>query len=192
MYHRDSLKIMKLKINITKKGAIISLSVIIGAILVDLFSKIAVMKNMKIGQTVPLIKDVLHLTYITNEGAAFGSFSEHRWVFMTLSSLLIIFLAALILIWEDADALFYTAASMVLGGGVGNMIDRIAYGKVIDFIDFRALPELWYWIFNFADSFVCVGAGLLILWYIRAEVRAYKKEKAKKTEETENGGEDTK
>ena len=180
---------MKLKINITKKGAIISLSVLIATVLVDLFTKLAVMKNMEIGQTIPLIKDVLHITYITNEGAAFGSFSEHRWVFMTLSSILIIFLIALILIWEEGDALFYTAASMVLGGGIGNMIDRIAYGEVIDFIDFRAFPELWGWIFNGADSFVCVGAGFLILWYILAEVRNYKKEKAEKakTDNSENG-----
>jgi len=178
---------MKLKINITKKGAIISLSVLIATLLIDFFTKLAVMKNMEIGQTVPLIKDVLHLTYITNDGAAFGSFSEHRWVFMSLSMLLIIFLVALILIWEDGDALFYTAAAMVLGGGIGNMIDRIAYGEVIDFIDFRAFPKLWQWIFNGADSFVCVGAGLLILWYIMAEVRNYKKQKAAKSE---NGGAD--
>ena len=86
---------------------------------------------------------------------------------------------------DEADALFYTATSMVLGGGIGNMIDRVAYGYVVDFIDFCAFPSLWKWIFNGADSFVCVGAGLLMLWFVLAEVRAAKRERAKKEEDTD-------
>lgn len=165
---------MKLKVNIKKKGAIISLSVVIVGLLVDFFTKLAVMKNMTVGQSIPLIEDALHLTFITNKGAAFGSFSESRWVFMSISSLLIIGLVALILFWRDANALFYVAASLVLSGGIGNMIDRIAYGYVVDFIDFCAF-DFWKWIFNGADSFVCVGAGLLILWYILEEVKNAKR-----------------
>jgi signal peptidase II len=180
---------MKLKINITKKGAIISLSVLIATVLTDFFTKLAVMNNMELYQSIPIIKDVLHLTYILNPGAAFGSFSDQRWVFMILSTLLIAFLIALILIWDEGDALFYTAASMVLGGGIGNMIDRIAYGEVVDFIDFCAFPNLWQWIFNGADSFVCVGAGLLMLWYILAEIKSAKKKRSKASEEKGNDGE---
>jgi signal peptidase II len=176
---------MKLKINVTKKGAIISLSVVVATVLADLFTKLAVMKNMTLGQSVPLIEDVLHLTYIQNKGAAFGSMADARWLFMTVSVLLIIFLTGLILVWDEADALFYTATSMVLGGGIGNMIDRVAYGYVVDFIDFCAFPSLWKWIFNGADSFVCVGAGLLMLWFVLAEVRAAKRERAKKEEDTD-------
>ena len=65
------------------------------------------------------------------------------------------------------------------------MIDRVAYGYVVDFIDFCAFPSLWKWIFNGADSFVCVGAGLLMLWFVLAEVRATKRERAKKEEDTD-------
>lgn len=162
---------MKLKLGITKKGAIISLSVVIAGLLADFFTKLAVMKNMEIGQSIPLIEDVLHITYITNTGAAFGSFSEHRWVFMVMSVLLIVALIALILFWDKANAMFYVATSLILAGGIGNMIDRVAYGYVVDFIDFCAFPSLWKWIFNAADSFVCVGAGLLVLWYILEEVK---------------------
>ena len=176
---------MKLKINIGRKGAIISLSVLIVTVVIDLITKRLVMAHMEVGQSIPLIKDVLHLTYILNKGAAFGSMTDARWLFMTVSVLLIIFLAALILIWEDGDPLFYTAAAMIMGGGIGNMIDRIAYGYVVDFIDFCAFPTLWKWIFNGADSFVCVGAGIFVLWYIRAEIRNYKKEKAAKETEAE-------
>ncbi len=166
---------MKLKLGITKKGAIISLAIVTLGLLADFFTKLAVMKNMEIGQSNPLIENVLHITYITNKGAAFGSFSEHRWVFMVVSSLLILGLVALILFWDKASAMFYVATSLILTGGIGNMIDRIAYGYVVDFIDFCAFPSLWKWIFNGADSFVCVGAGLLILWYILEEVKNYRR-----------------
>ena len=178
---------MKLKINIKRKGAIISLSVLIVTVLADQLTKLAVMRYMEVGQSIPLIKDVLHLTYILNRGAAFGSMSDARWLFMTVSVLLILFLCGLILVWEDGDAIFYTAAAMMMGGGIGNMIDRVAYGYVVDFIDFCAFPSLWKWIFNGADSFVCIGAGMFVLWYILAEIRNYKKEKA---ENAEGGGDE--
>lgn len=173
---------MKLKLGITKKGAIISLSVVIAGLLIDFFSKLAVMKNMQIGQSIPLIKDFLHITYITNKGAAFGSFSDARWVFMLVSSLLIVGLVALILLWDNANELFYVAASLILSGGIGNMIDRIAYGYVVDFIDFCGI---WQYIFNGADSFVCVGAGMLILWYILEEVRNARSKNKKSSDEAD-------
>ena len=174
---------MKIKLGITKKGAIISLSVVIIGLLVDFFSKLAVMTNMEIGEvgSIPLIKDFLHLTYITNKGAAFGSLSDSRWIFMSVSCVLIAVLTVLILLFKKANTLFYVATSLILSGGIGNMIDRIAYGYVVDFIDFRGI---WSYIFNGADSFVCVGAGLLVLWYILEEVKNYKSKKAEKTEET--------
>ncbi len=177
---------MKIKIAISRKGGIISLSVIIATVLIDFITKVLVMKNMELEESIPLIKNVLHLTYITNDGAAFGSFSEHRWVFMSISTVMILFMAVLLFLWTDRDPLFYTAVSMIVGGGIGNMIDRIAYGTVVDFIDFCAFPNLWMWIFNGADAFVCVGVGLFILYYIRSEIKAAK---VKKEEEALGAGE---
>jgi len=168
---------MKIKIAISRKGALLSLSVIIATVLIDFITKVLVMKNMELEESIPLIKNVLHLTYITNDGAAFGSFSEHRWVFMSISTVMILFMAVLLFLWTDKDPLFYTAVSMIVGGGVGNMIDRIAYGTVVDFIDFCAFPNLWMWIFNGADAFVCVGVGLFVLYYIRSEIKEAKKKK---------------
>lgn len=146
--------------------ALLCASIVIGSVLIDFITKKLVMLTMKLGESIPLIPGVLNLTYITNDGAAFGSFSEHRWVFMTLSSIMIVGLIAVILIWDRPKPTFYIGTSMALGGGIGNMIDRIAYGTVVDFIDFCAFPELWSWIFNGADSFVCVGAGILVVYYI--------------------------
>ena len=174
----------KIKISIDKKGAAVALSVTLFTVLADYFSKIAVMENMKLGESIPIIKNVFHLTYITNPGAAFGSLAGARWIFMTASVLMIVALTALLLFWDDKSTLFYVSTSMILGGGIGNMIDRIFYGEVVDFLDFCAFPELWSWIFNLADSFVCVGVGLLMLYYILSEVRHYKAEKAKKSEDT--------
>lgn len=168
--------------SIDKKGAIIALSVTVFTVLTDCFSKILVTKNMSLHQSIPIIKNVFHLTYITNPGAAFGSFSDSRWIFMTASVLMIAALIALLLFWDDKNTLFYVSTSMVLGGGIGNMIDRIFYGEVVDFLDFCAFPELWSWIFNLADAFVCVGVGLLLLYYISSEIKHYKAEKEKKDE----------
>lgn len=169
----------KIKIAVDKRGAIISSASVVFTVLSDFFTKRAVMANMEIGDSIPIIKNVFHLTYITNPGAAFGSLSGKRWFFMTASVLMIAALAVLILLWEDKSPLFYASASMILGGGVGNMIDRVFYGEVVDFLDFCAFPRLWSYIFNLADAFVCVGVGLLMLYFILSEVRHAKEEKKK-------------
>ena len=170
----------KIKISIDKKGIVISLAVTLFTVLCDYFSKIIVMENMELRQSIPIIKNVFHLTYITNPGAAFGSFSNARWLFMTASTLMIVALVGLLLFWDDKSPVFYVSVSMILGGGIGNMIDRIFYGEVVDFLDFCAFPELWSWIFNLADSFVCVGVGLLMIYYVSSEIKHYKAEKSKK------------
>lgn len=166
---------MKLKLNIRRKGALLSLSVVILTVVIDFVTKQLVMNNMQLYDSIPLIKNVLHITYITNDGAAFGSMSDARWLFMTVSVIMIIGLSTLLLIWDDRNPLFYISVSMIVGGGIGNMIDRIFYKEVVDFIDFCAFPKLWKWIFNGADSFVCVGVGLLLLYYIRMEIAEKKK-----------------
>lgn len=146
--------------------ALLCASIAVGAVLIDFITKKLVMLTMHLGESIPLIPGILNLTYITNDGAAFGSFSEHRWVFMSLSTIMIVGLIVVILIWDRPKPTFYIGTSMALGGGIGNMIDRIAYGTVVDFIDFCAFPEIWSWIFNGADSFVCVGAGILVIYYL--------------------------
>ncbi|MBR4013794.1 MAG: signal peptidase II, partial [Clostridia bacterium] len=83
------------------------------------------------------------------------------------------------------SALACAAMSMIIAGGIGNMIDRVALGYVIDFLDFCAFPTLWMWVFNVADVCVCVGGGLLVLWLIISMVADYKKEKAAKAQQSE-------
>lgn len=110
--------------------------------------------------TVPIIKDALHLTYAENRGAAFGMLADNRWIFLVISSLAILAMAFYLFAGISEGKLAGIALSLLISGGLGNMIDRMALGYVVDFIDFRLIN---FAIFNGADSFVCVGAGLLIL-----------------------------
>ncbi len=126
------------------------------------------------GNTLPILEDILHFTYLENTGMSFGLLADKRWIFMLLSAVGIALLLAYLISLKGNGRLVCTALSLVIGGGVGNMFDRIFLGYVVDFIDVRCIPG-WKWIFNFADSAVCVGAGLLILGILLE----YKKERAK-------------
>ena len=104
---------------------------------------------------------------------------------MVISTVAII--ALLIYLWKfrPDSILACSALSMIIGGGIGNMIDRVFLGYVVDFLDFCAFPNLWIWVFNVADAFVCVGAGMLILYLVLEMVKDFKTEKAKKLSATE-------
>lgn len=126
------------------------------------------------GNTLPIWENILHFTYLENAGMSFGLLANHRWVFMLLSAVGIVALFVYLIYLKGNGKLICTALSLVIGGGIGNMFDRIFLGYVVDFIDVR-LFSFWKWIFNVADSAVCIGAALLILGI----VLDYKKETAK-------------
>ena len=147
-------------------------SVIFFGIFLDQLTKFLVASFMELNQTIPLIKDFLHITYIANDGAAFGSMDGEvgRIVFMSVSTVMIVAIAFYLFLGHAENRLYGVSLAMIVSGGIGNMVDRLGLGfyvnpqtglgEVIDFIDFRGI---WAYIFNGADSFVCVGAGLLIL-----------------------------
>ena len=104
---------------------------------------------------------VFHLRCISNDGAAFGMLDEHRWVFMSVSTVVIIgMLAFMVIRRREIPTSLGIALSLVVSGGVGNMIDRVALGYVVDFIYFVPID---FPCFNVADSFVCVGAALMFV-----------------------------
>ena len=156
---------------------ILCLVIAAAAIFLDQITKLLVVQNISEGASVEGIRGVFRLTYIENKGAAFGMLSEHRWVFMVLSTVAIV--AILIYLWKEKprSILVRLSLGMILGGGIGNMIDRIFRGFVVDFIDLQFIP-FWSYIFNVADIFVCVGCGLLILHLILSEIREHKQKKA--------------
>lgn len=139
---------------------ILPLAVACGAVLLDQVSKILVLNLMYQGQVV-LIPNILNFTYVENRGMAFGWLSDHRWVFLLFSVLGIA--AMTFYLWKFATTrVARIGLALMIGGGIGNMIDRLAYGFVVDFIDFCAF-DFWQWVFNVADACVCVGAALLAL-----------------------------
>ena len=169
-------------------------AIIVVGIILDQLTKFLVFKFMDLYESIPLIKGFLHLTYTTNDGAAFGMMDDpdQRWIFLTVSTVAIIGFMVFLYLGHAENWLYGISIAMVVSGGIGNMIDRFGLGfyvnpytgmgEVIDFIDFCGI---WKAVFNGADSFVCVGAGLLMLALVIDLVKEFKAEKAAKVESTE-------
>ncbi len=149
-------------------------------IFIDQLSKWLVVALLQGKPSFYLIDGVLRFTYVENDGAAFGMLDDQRWVFLVLSTVMIIALVFYIVKYKPKSNWVMTSLILIVGGGIGNMIDRVLLGYVIDFIDFCAFPNLWKWVFNIADSCVCVGVFMLSLWLISDTVKESKKEKAVK------------
>ncbi|SHF67494.1 signal peptidase II . Aspartic peptidase. MEROPS family A08 [Desulfofundulus australicus DSM 11792] len=130
-------------------------------LVVDQFSKGLVQYLMYEGQSVPVIPHVFHLTYVRNPGAAFGLFA-HRTAFFIVATLLVVAGAvAGALRLPPGHRLLRLSLGLVVGGAIGNLIDRLRFGLVVDFLDFRIWP-----VFNLADTAIVTGAFLLLytLW----------------------------
>ena len=176
---------------------IVWILIIAGVVLLDQLSKWLVVEFLSRETPFVIIEGILRFKYSENRGAAFGSFDEQRWVFMIASIVGIIGMSIYLFKFSPKSKLACTALSMIVGGGIGNMIDRtfrtgeIYEGEkvVVDFIDFYPFPDLWNAIFNVADSFVCVGAALLILWCIISTVQEAKAEKLAKAQKTSEAAE---
>ncbi len=153
-------------------------AIALGVIALDQVSKLLILNFLYEGQVV-LIPGILRFTYVENRGMAFGLLSDHRWVFMLFSVIGIALIGAYLWFYVKGT-LGRVGLALVIGGGIGNMIDRVAYGFVVDFIDFCAF-DFWVWVFNIADSAVCVGAGLFMLYIILDTVKEFKKQKAEKS-----------
>jgi signal peptidase II len=127
---------------------------------VDLLSKYIIQANVELYQSIPVIENVFHITYILNPGAAFGMLANKTAFFIIVTAAVIISMLVFYKQIKQEGLLFQIALGMVAGGALGNLIDRVRYGKVVDFLDFRIWP-----IFNMADVAIVTGVGLLI-WQI--------------------------
>jgi signal peptidase II len=160
--------------------------IIFGSIWLDQLTKWLAVTFLQGNPSVPIIPEALQLTYLENRGAAFGMLANNRWVFLIISTVGILAVLGYMLIKRPTSKILCLALSFIVGGGIGNMIDRVLLGYVVDFIDFCLIN---FAIFNVADSFVCVGAGLLSLWVILdtiAEEKRLKAEKAAKEAAAKN------
>jgi signal peptidase II len=150
----------------------------LAGVVLDQFSKWLSSTYLKPVGSVKIIPGFLNFTYIENRGAAFGSFSEQRWVFMIFSVIAIVAVTVYLLRFSENHQLLRWSLALIISGGVGNMFDRVGLGYVVDFIDFHAI---WQYIFNIADCFVCIGAGLMVLYCILTMRDEIKQEKEAKT-----------
>ncbi len=150
----------------------------VSIVFVDQLTKWLAVIALKGAESFPLFEGVFHFTYVENRGSAFGMFKDHRWVFMITSTVIILVFSVLfVMYYKKMNHLLRVAVTFVVAGGIGNMIDRIFQGYVVDFFDFTLID---FAVFNVADSFVCIGAGLFTLWFILDTVKDVKMKKAEK------------
>ena len=134
---------------------------------IDRLSKYYVETHMSLGMSIPVIRDLFHITYIINPGAAFGILEYQTGFFIVVS---VVMIAAAIWYVPRIPAryrLLRFGIGIQAGGAIGNLIDRIRYGGVVDFLDFRIWP-----VFNVADMAIVGGVGCILvtlLYVIRKE-----------------------
>lgn len=126
----------------------------------DQLSKLAVVRFMSEGETIPLWEGVFHLTSHRNRGAAFGILQDQRWFFIAVTIVVIIGIIYYLQTVKNLTSRMAIALSLILGGALGNFVDRLMTGEVVDFLDFRLIN---YPIFNIADSAIVIGVGIFIL-----------------------------
>lgn len=134
--------------------------------ILDQLVKHAVLVSMHLGESIPIIKDVFHITFVLNPGAAFGMLEHQRWIFIVVALLVVVLALVFYKHIQRESLITRIGAGLLLGGALGNLLDRIQSGLVVDFLDFRIWP-----VFNIADIAICVGAAMLIwdMWQRRNE-----------------------
>ncbi len=126
---------------------------------------------------------ILQFSYVENTGAAFGSFSKYTVLLSVFTGLVLLCGLIYLLSGRCKNKVAYAAGVMIFSGGLGNLIDRICRGFVVDYIEPLFID---FAVFNFADMLVCVGAGVLMVWLIYDTVRTTHRSKASNGTEKSN------
>ncbi len=147
------------------------------AILVfDQISKYHIISNFEIGGTADFLNGFIDIIYINNKGGAWGILQGYTWALLSITAIVMIICFTLLIKLGKNNKILFWAITLVLFGGLGNMIDRIFRdGNVIDFLHFEFWPT--FPIFNIADCAVVVGGGLLIVYFIYDSIKDAKNKK---------------
>lgn len=147
---------------------LILLGVLVSVIVLDQFTKYLILERFRLGETLPIISDLFNLTYVQNRGAAFGLLAQTNPAFRVPFFIIVPTIALISIGYVfrkvgNQDYKLASALSLVISGALGNLIDRLNHGFVVDFLDFH-----WKWgyhfpAFNVADSAICIGVGILML-----------------------------
>ena len=142
---------------------------IIAIVALDQWSKWQIKTSFNLYESKPVIQDFFHLTYVTNDGMAFGlSFPGGKHVLLVITILLTGFIIGFLWKEKNGHPFIKYGLTLILSGAIGNLIDRAIYGKVIDFMDIMFGDFHWY-IFNIADSAVTIGMILFLIHSIIIE-----------------------
>ena len=139
---------------------------LVAIVALDQLTKIIVDRSMPLHQSIAIIDGLFNLTYVRNAGAAFGLFAGSAEIFRRPFLILVSILASVFIIvmmkrLAEKETGLVTALSFILGGAMGNLIDRVIYGDVIDFLDVYWRNYHWP-AFNIADSFITIGVGIML------------------------------
>ncbi len=140
--------------------------------MLDQVVKYIIRSNMDLYQSIPIIGGIFHITYIQNTGAAFSMFSGHTGILALITVIITIgILVYLFRLRKDGHWALMLSLSLIVAGGLGNIVDRLSLKYVVDFLDLRVWP-----IFNLADVYVCCGCGLLVVYvfFIESKLNAQK------------------
>ena len=131
-------------------------------VLADQISKTVIRSTMTLYESITVIPGFFNLTYITNDGMAFGiNFPFGIYIFSAISIILTIILFYYLWTIRYESILIRSGVAMILAGAIGNLIDRLFLGEVVDFLDFM-IGDLHWYVFNFADSYVTIGMGIIL------------------------------
>ena len=134
-------------------------------VFMDQLIKYYILNNFNHGQSLAVIKGVFHLTYVQNTGAAFGIFKNANTFFIIVSIAIILFLLVYRYYYLKSNVYINISIALIIGGAIGNLIDRILLNYVVDYLDFRVWP-----VFNLADSAIVVGAGILTIYILLTDI----------------------
>ncbi len=158
--------------------ALIALLCAAALVILDQVTKALTVSHLAVGESYPLWENVLHFTRVHNDGAVFGSFSGMPYIFNTVTVLIVLGAAYLLIRNKLGSRWLVAAVTLILGGGVGNLIDRFRLGYVIDMIDVKCFGDLWVWVFNVADCGVVIGCLILLGYYLIDWIRDVRARKA--------------
>ena len=135
--------------------------------MLDLFSKLIITNILKLGESIKIIDNFFYITYVQNKGAAWSILEDKR-ILLLIITVIVLFLINKFMNKEQLDKLESLSYGIIIGGIVGNLVDRIFRGYVIDFLDFKIF-NYNYPVFNLADTFIVVGIIMMVIMSIRKE-----------------------
>lgn len=155
-------------------------------IALDQLTKWLIYFNLPIGEVAFGIDGLFEITHIRNDGMAFGLLDEHRWIFIVASIIGICVISVYLFRFSSDNRFTKIGLALVIGGGLGNMVDRIVLGEVVDMIHITIFNDFFPYVFNVADSCVCVGVGMAIVGIVYDIIKEAKSKKTKDVGENDN------